>query len=370
VDKSYSFQHLKRDLTDEFQIIRAKAPTLISVIGTSERRAKGTKYEWLEDVVSAAEDKAAAGALSTDETINVVVGAKFAAGQLIAVDGSLELIKVVSVAGNALTVERGYGDSTPEAITSGDLIRIVSRPKEQGTNPGDDKAQAPAPAHNFTQIFDRTAKVSKSAEASGIYGLDNLLDYQVQFHMDSINRELNTSLIYSRKKEAAEGVPGSAGGILQFLSQPGSLVTDASGAAVSDGLLNNTLEKLVLAGGRPVTLLTNTNQARKISGFNRAAANYTVLREDRTAGNAVWEFQGDLPIDGYVQRIVVDPNFPKNMIAVLDLERIKLVPFRDMGDEDATIPGGDYFSRRVLGEYSFEVKNALQSHALIRNLEA
>ena len=371
MDYSYSYQNTVRDLSDEFAAIVQAAPVLLSLISFGTP-ATNTKHEWLEDVLAPAQDVTTATTPASgagDTTIAVATGSKFAAGQILAVDGSDELIKVASVAGNSLTVERGYGSSTPEAIASGAIVRIVARPKLQGTDPGDDKTQEPSVEFNYTQIIDRTAKISKTAQAVKMYGIDDALNYQVQVQLDQAMRELNTSIIYGRKVAPSAGVPSMMGGLLQFLSQSGGNVTDAASAAITDVILNNAIEQIAIDGGKPVTLLCNTNQARKITGLNRSASNYTVTQDSKQVGNVVYQFVNDLPM-GMVQSIVVDINMPKDTIAILDPSRLKLVPLqgRAFQDEDARLPGADYWARRVLGEYTLEVKNAKLAHGIVKNL--
>lgn len=369
MDYSYTYQNTVRDLSNAFLAIQQASPVLLSLLSFG-MPATNTKHEWLEDVVAPAQDQINGSKLDSDTTITVDDGTKFAAGMILAVDGSDELIKVDSVSSNDLTVTRGYGSSTAEAIADNAIVRIVANPRLQGTDPGDNKGQEPSVEFNYTQILDRTAKITRTAEAVKKYGIESALDYQVTRHLEALARELNKSIIYGRKVAPSAGVPSMMGGILQFLSQAGANVTDAAGAAISATLLNNLLEQIVIDGGKPVTLLCNTNQARKISAFNSAVSNYTINRDDKVAGNQVLYFQGDLPMQGLIQSIVVDINFPKDQVAILDLSRMCVCPLQDSAfvDKDATLPGADYVARRIIGEYTLELKNAKQAHGLIKNL--
>jgi hypothetical protein len=55
----------------------------------------------------------------------------------------------------------------------------------------------------------------------------------------------------------------------------------------------------------------------------------------------------------------------------LDTGRIAWVPManRTFFDVDATEPGFDWVQRRILGEYTLEVKNADTAHAMLINLD-
>lgn len=369
MDYSYTYQNLVRDLIEAFEAIKQGSPTLLGLVQVG-MDATSTKHEWLEDVLHAAQDQINGAKLDSDVTITVDDGTKFAAGMILAIDGSDELIKVTAVAGNDLTVERGYGSSTAEAIADDATVRIVANPRLQGTDPGDNKGQEPGVEYNYTQIMDRTAKVTNTAEAVKKYGMDSALNYQVNVHLDALVKELNKSIIYGRRVAPAAGVPSMMGGILQFLNQAGGNITNAAGGALTATVLNNLLEQIVIDGGKPVTLLCNTNQARKITALNTSASNYTVQQDSTIAGNAVYQFRGDLPMQGLVQNIVVDVNFPKDAVAMLDLSKLELCPLtgRAFHDKDATLPGADYTARRIIGEYTMMLKNAKQAHGLIKNL--
>lgn len=373
MDYSYSYQNLVRDLSNTLVVVKQKSPTLIGLIGNGPD-ATQKKHEWLNDVVVPQESAVnnGAGYLSTDVSIVVDNAKAFLVDSIVAADGSDEvmLVTAIDTATNTLTVTRGYGSTTAEALVDNQLIRMISRPRAEGTQRGDDAGRQPGTDWNATQIFDRTAKLTKSAQSILQYGIDDALDYQVRHQLLMLLQDMNKTAIYGRRIEWAEGVVGAAGGILQFL-RAGQNVVDAAGGANSTTLLNNLIEKLVLAsGGLPVTLLCNTNQARKFAAFNSTTSNYTVRQESTVAGNVVYQYQGDLPMQGMVQNIVIDPHFPKDAIAMLHLDHLKLVALkgRQFKDEDATLPGEDAWARRILGEYTFEFRNLKETCGILTNL--
>ncbi len=368
MDKSYDYQNLVRDLSDVLNTVIQQEPTLISLVQTGGQPATNTKHEWMEDVLSPERDSlAAAVADGSATTMTVDHGTKFDADMLITFEGYDEVCLVQSVSGNELAVQRGYGGSGSAAISNGTEVIIISRPRPEGTDPGDDQGREPDTEYNCTEIFDATAKVSRTAQVVRQYGIENALDYQVQNHARIIARRMNNALIYGRRVQRTSSVNGSMGGVLQFVGASGGNVVDAAAAALSATILNNAIEQVVRDGGRPNILIANTNQARKISGFN--TANLQVQRADQTAGNVVYRFVNDLPM-GIITQIVVDMNFPKTKVGILDTSRISLVPLTGsaLSDEDATPNGADYFARRILGEYTAEIKNAKEAHGLITNL--
>jgi hypothetical protein len=92
-----------------------------------------------------------------------------------------------------------------------------------------------------------------------------------------------------------------------------------------------------------------------------------VERTDTTTGNYVTTFLSD---QGDVMTIVADRNMDKDKVALLDPTKVALVPLqnRQFQDKDATPAGADYVARRIIGEYTLQVKNAAESHAYIYGL--
>jgi hypothetical protein len=163
------------------------------------------------------------------------------------------------------------------------------------------------------------------------------------------------------------------GGLLQFM-ESGNI--DTTGGAISATIINNMMEDIFQDGSFSdnYAILCSENQARRISAFNTTGSNPMVTRSMAEAGSfgfAIKEFVGDLPVqNGFMAKIVVDPNFPRDQVAIVDLNNIRLVPLRgsELKDMDATAPGFDGAARRVLGEYTLEVRNGDKSHALATGL--
>jgi len=369
MDKSYTLKNVVRDLSDILELVVARHPTLISLIpqAGNNQEATNTKHEWLEDTLEPEASVLTQDVSATATTINVADGSIFQPEMVITVEGSDEVMKVTAVSGNTLTVTRGWGGTTAEAHSANSEVKIISRPAEEGSDPGDDPGKYPTTEWNQTEIFDYTAKISTTAQAVKQHGIDNALNYRVRQAVERITRRMNNAIIFGRRVPRSTSERGTMGGILYFLKQNGGNVVNAAGSDLTQKLLNDTIEKIYLKGGSPNVLVCNTTQARKISAFN--TNNIVIQREDQTAGNFVARFVADLPA-GVITTIVVDPNFPKDKIAILDTSRLKLVPLRGqkLKDVDATIPGALYVARRVYGEYTLEVRNAKQAHGLLENL--
>jgi len=375
---SYEYQNTVRSVIEAFEQLRVSYPTLLSLVSTGPE-STAYKDEWMSDSLSPVSSTIASFDTDGDGTgVNLVSTAGLRAGSLLrfttAADVSQsEICQVVSVdSATDLTVLRDYGASTGVTLVVGWKVFLVSSPKGEKTDAGDEAGQEPNMEYNYHQIYDRVASISKTAEAIKKYGIANALDYQVKIKLTEIMRELNNNLLYGRKVLRAAGVQGSSAGILQFL-ESGNI--DSTGGAISGTIINNILEAIFNDGAysNNIIMLCAENQARKISAFNTAGTNPVVQKspDDRVYGGYIKTFVGDLPVqNGFMAKIVVDPNMLKDQIAILDMNNIELawLTGRSIQDSDAALPGGDYYKRRVLGECTFRVKNGTKAHGLATGL--
>lgn len=367
---SYSYQNQIRDLGPLLAMIIKNAPTFLSLVPISDMAAKNPKHEWLEDYLKPKQDTTADTATNVATTVDVTTAAIFKVGDVWVNTRTDERFRVDGVAAPTLTIVRGVGGAGT-AMLSGDILRLVARPQDEGTDPGEDKGYEPTIAFNHTQIFDRTAKVTRTALNTEQYGIDDLMDREVKIQADDITREMNMTFIWGAKQArtgTTAATKGRAGGLYEFLDQAGAQRIDGAGGALTKTMLNDALEKAFLNGAGQLVALCGTKQARAITALD---ANYEIVRQDTTSGKRILEYAGDMAGNNSTPaRIVVDPNYSNKRIDLVDISRVSIVPLQNslLKDEDATPPGADYAARRLLGEYTFAMKNAKEAHASVYNL--
>jgi len=383
---SYDYANTIRDLSEAFKIIVKQIPTLSALIGApivgmdgNPIVARATKHEWLEDTASPQsftvnDTRAiAGGTLVLTSTVGVKAGMVFGFRSALGASKTVQLI-VSSVTNGTDLAVAVYGGSTDVQLVATDVAFLIGTPKNESTSPDPVNGYEPTAVYNYTQIFDRTAKVSKTAEAVRLYGIASALDYQVTHQLWRLAYEMNNAIIYGRRVLRDGSNPGSMNGILAYMEAVSGNQVDASGAAISPSLLNDGFEQGFANGATAMrTIVCAENQARKISGFNSSGNNPIITRDEKMAGSYVTSFVSDLPIggQGQVSQIVVDPNFPKDKVLLLDVSQIGVVPLqgRQFTDVDAAGNGDDFFARRVLGEYTLEFRNAATNHIELKNLE-
>ena len=370
---------LVRDLVDQFEILRAKMPNILSFVRVGDP-ALSTKHEWSE-FSTTPRFATMNGAISNTTTVTFTVDASnissLITGCVCAIKTSAdvsygEIVRVSAIATTTITVTRGYGSSTEVAsIADNSVLEVIGVPKLEGSSAGDDDVSNITTNWNATQIFAKTAKVTKTAQAVRKHGIENAIDFAVVQHLDTLLRDLSKTMIHGyRIYTASTSTHQQLGGLIQFVKAASGGNATSVGTALTSTYLNNMIEDVIEDGGTPDTILCNTNQARRISGWNSSAVR-TVLSDTRTGGY-VQDFVSDLGmLPGLgIQRIVADMGCPKDMVFVLSSSDLALIPLADRAwrDMDATAPGADYVARRILGEYTFEIKNGAKSHGCLYSL--
>lgn len=362
---TYDFKDQVRDLQEGISLIINDAPTLLGLVGMGGEPLSQTKYEWMSDNLNSnrANVKTAATDSDTTITVNEGDGEKFRENSIV-VAGE-EYIKVTAINGDVLTVTRGFDGTTAAALAAGAELRIVARPQPQGAGVGQDEGHDRYTDFNFTQIIERYAAVSNTQMAVKTYNVTNELNYQVELRLKELARELNDWLIYGRRFEGNRGTPAMAGGLLYFAGIKSAAKANLSGSEVKAKDINDLMEEVYQRGGNVNTILTNTAGARQISKL--AGDTIRTVRTDETTGHRVSTFVSDIT-GGSEAMVVVDPNFPKNKIALFDRSILSMHPLRGLYDVSADVPGADFVARQIRGEYGIQVKNAKEKVAILENI--
>ncbi|MDR2994879.1 MAG: DUF5309 domain-containing protein [Bacillus cereus] len=367
VANTYNFQQQVRQMQANVDLILTRAPVLFGLIGTGDALTQ-TKFEGQNDYLNSDTGivKTAAAADATELVLETGEARKFTENAL--VQNGLEVLRVVSVdeLANKITVQRGFDTTTPEAITAKSELKVIARPRPEGEDTfRKNEINDRLVSFNFSQIFSKYASVSRTQQQVNTYGVEDELDYQVNLRLQELIREANNSLIYGRKYIGSGQQPRSTGGLFAFANEQGSHVQKLGGKEIDAKSLNDAVEQVFVRGGSANTILCAPNVARQITKLGGDTVRTT--REDTAAGYQILSFVSDLP-GGAISSVVVDQNLPKDRALLLDTNNIKARYLTPIYDQDATLPGGDYFSRVIRGELGFEIKNAKESIAVLSEI--
>lgn len=383
VGSTYDFNNTIRDVSQIFELLIGESKnSLLNVVGGlgGSQEVTNPKYEWVEDTLSPQSGTVKTTSAIASTTIVLDGEVDIIDGSILRFSSALDVTKTVQVivsssvksTDTTLTVVRPYAGSTDVEITATDKWLLIAVPQTQGSAAGNGIIHQGTVPFNYTQIFDKIAEVTNTADATSSYDFATRFARQQAIAMQKIMFDIENSLIHGRKLIASDGVGGSMAGILQLLTDASSV--DAVGGAISETVINNNIEEILDDGAfsNRMILLASPNQARRITALNTTSTNPIIEKADTPAqrlGSFVSSFVGDIPVDGgNFLNVFANWRMPKDQVVLLDLDRISFKNMRSMQEKDATLPGTDAKKSRLLTEITLELKNAGQAHRLLTGL--
>jgi hypothetical protein len=348
----------KQSVVDEILLLNQHQTPLLNLLGFAEAVVQ-TSHQWFEDEMINDETKVNGAKLVGDTSVVVVDGSIFRANDVIKIGD--ELLKVTAVSTNTLTVVRAYAGTVASAIADQAKVEFQFVEGVEGADARAARYKARAAKSNKTQIFDDTIQLSGTAQAVTQYGISDLYEYEKQKKQLELALQLEKALINGVAYE--NGQVRQMAGVRSFIQ---SNVTDASAAAVSATLLNDSLqaiyEKGGFASGGNFKIMVPAKQKRAISAIDNNKLYITQAENSR--GQVVDQFVSDF---GQFE-IVLNNNLDAKELLIVDTNRMAVRPLvgreffhKYMGDQ------GDYVTGTLVGEYTLEFKQE-KAHARIKNL--
>ena len=358
------------DLSNELaEIIRRDNTSFLSRVGISGE-ATETKHSWMEDSLNANSvtlDESGFDSSETDMTL--VSTTPLRVGALlrnVSEAGKTEVVQVTSIdSATVATVVRGYGSTTGEAHTTGSTWRIIAKPMQEGQDMPADESKARTKVSNYTQIFQKGINISYTMRAVLQAGVADEYSFQVARRLMEIMRELDSSIILgiSSASQGSDTVYRTMGGLLEFVSASGGNTTTTS-EALTLSVVNAMAKQIWDDGGTPNFILVPGKQKRTISTFDQSARRS--VYDSNVAGYVVDRIITDL---GFMLDVIVDPWMPDDTVIMGDLSKVRVMPLRNsaMRAEDLAKTGAAY-KGQIYGEYTMEVRNALEAFAYHNSL--
>jgi hypothetical protein len=365
------------DVSDLVAIASPHETPLLDALGDAIRPARSTVHEWLEDTLLPATDTINDSTYtdpSSDTQFVVSNVDRFRAGDQIQADGSAEvmLVTAVNTGTSTLTVTRGYGASTPAALSNGLTLNILGNAGLEGDTADAARFTARTRKTNYTQIFSSTVEVSGSELAVRQLAVQDELDYQKQQRLRELLRDLENCVINGRN--AAASPEGSASvrrtmkGLVAFCTS-NSFVPGAGGfpsdASLTEDQLNQALREIWKSSNGHVDLIVvNGQEKRAINSF--VGTNRRYGPNENTFSNLVSQYESDYG----VCRVVLSRWVPTGTVLLLDSGRIDVMPLSGRSFQYKPLGvTGDRESGQVIGEYTLELRNE-NAHGVISGLTA
>ncbi len=364
---------LAEDVSDLVGIVSPYETPLLDALGDPLRAATSTHHEWLEDELLPNKDAINDTTITSPESetqFDVAHGDRFQAGDQIQVEGSRELMLVTAVAGNTLTVARGYGGSVAEALANGQAINILGNAALEGGDRPTPRFTNRVRKGNYTQIFTAAVEVSGSDVAARQLGVRDEMDYQKQLRLRELVRDLeNTAINGTMPSSNAQGsgtVRRTMRGILEHLSTNVFAPGDAgfpTGSDLDEAKLNWALRRIWESSSGSVDLIVvGGAQKRRINAFIGTTRAYGP--QDTAYRDVVGLYESDFG----VCRVVLTRWVPQDVVLLLDSSRVRVLPLAGRSFHFKPLAsGGDYECGQLIGEYTLDLKNEA-AHGIIQSL--
>lgn len=279
-----------------------------------------------------------------------------------------ERVLVLTVATSTqLTVTRGYGGTSASTFTfaASKVIDVMSKPLNEGSDIQNDSTTLPTVGQNYTQIFERSILISRNQMKRPMAAIADMLVQSIHNRTMEIKRELEKAVTFGVAPAANQAgnatTPRTMNGLVASITQTSSQAT----TTLTYAILSGYVKALVDAGAADdisrLAYVTPTKMRQTISTFD--SGNRRLVESDRRQGYFVEQVVTDLGV-------VVDlatSNYlgvttPYHSLLV-DCGRASLHSFQD--DSFKIMAAQDWVDgvkRRILGEWTLELRNAGTAH--------
>lgn len=259
----------------------------LSVLSVEPVTAK--KVEWQDEESLNTRSNLAAAIIAGATTLTVTTGdgARFQDDDLIRIDD--EVLRVVSVATDTLTVARAWAGTDAAHAINADVIGVGSAPVE-GADAVAARNTKRTGRHNLTQIFGPyQVAVSGSDMAVAKYGIaTNEFDHQVAGRISELGVDFEQALIYGERVDDTGTNRRSMGGMTFYITTN----VDSTTTTLTEDAYLDQLQAIYDAGGNPGVSLAGAKQKRIMSSFV-STGTVEVTRSDMTAGRKITEYISD-----------------------------------------------------------------------------
>jgi hypothetical protein len=355
---------MRRTVTDRILMTDAMKIVAINALGLDNEgkfsfaNTPGTLYEWLHDSYSPQATTLNDAGLTSDSTLTqftVADGSIIQPGDILLLDD--EKVWVSAVSANVITVTRDF-DGTQATHANSIAVTVVGRARLEGADANDSHYTQPTSGYNYSQILQKTIKVSRTDNRIPRYGIADVVNREIDKAMDEQMQILAKLPYYGVRAAGSASTPRSAGGIATFVT---TNVTAMSSAALTPKVLEDAIQQCWDGYGNPQLLFTGAWGKRKITDFYSAYVRTTI--DENRGGIVIDRIVSPLGIE---LSVIVDRNCPSGNAYLVDPDLCGFITFDDffyeeLGKTGDTAPGG---YGEVVGEYGLVVAKP-NAHAII-----
>lgn len=363
--------NIKRGIAGLIQMIDWKEAPLVKLLGINNAgkfgiENMGTKYEWQEDTMAPTSDQLAEALDNSETGVDVDNGAYFNTGNVIRVDD--ELMYVVSVASNTLTVTRGFAGTTAVTHLDDAPVVVATSAAIEGADFVTGYTTTTTLPYNYTQILSKAVRVTGSEQVNPKYGVSDTLAREIakliggsdgmgsRGTAGTLVQHLERTFWHGQRYVGTSAASRMMGGFNYFVT---TNVANKAAAVLTRKDIEDKIRSIFEAGGSPTHIICDAHAMQKITGFYEK---YITMTQSEERGGAV--ITKVLTPFGEVE-VVYSKWGPAGELSIIDKDKLGWVELRPFNVyERASV--GDYMVKDVLGEYGFVVKNE-KAHARIYN---
>jgi hypothetical protein len=325
------------------------------------------KFEWVDKTLVGFKDAlSSALATSTGTTITVSSGSnapkRYIDGlTLIEIDDEVLLVNsTITVVTNASSynVSRAQLGTTASSHANLAEVHLYANPRVEGFSAGRDDSQKGSRFFNYTQIFQREAKLSGTSQHVKAVGNEMALTKQIDDLTKEIVKELQMTLIRGRRyaNDSTNYTDRKMGG-LRWAAETYGTNQDKAGAAINKDLLEDIIETALSNGAdaRKIRMAVSTRQQRKLNELQEARVIHAVPQDAGKISNFVKVY--DFGSSAQVQVRLV-PDLKKDEIFVYQDGNISVHPMEGRAWVNKPLPeDGDFVREMILGEFTAVFRN-------------
>lgn len=350
----------RESVTDELLLLNPYQTPMLSMLGFSNPVSQ-VEHVWFEDSMFATESVSGAEVTAAGTAVVVASVEPFRVNDVIKVGEELLKVTAINSGTKTLTVTRGYAGTTAAVIPSGSTVSFQFTEGVEGADARDARYKARVRKSNLTQIFTDTVEITGTAAAVNNYGIDDIYEYEKSKKLLELALQLEKAVIGGIKYE--NGAIRQMGGVRSLIQ---TNVKDAFGAALTLGMINDSLQAIYNKGGFATggnyEIIVPAKQKRVVSSFGEDLVR--IDQNDPRRGTVVSRLTtdfGEFPVS-------INDNLASNETLILDKNRteIKALSGRDFAHEYLG-KKGDYYQGMIVGEYTIELHQE-QAHARIKGL--
>lgn len=355
----------KRAITDAISLIDPSDIPAVELLGGLDG-AMGkfrlvnwphTKVEWLEDTLAPLTGTLSTSCTSDTTAISVADASVFQEGHILLIDSEQVWVSAVALATELLTITRNYG-GTQATHDSSSTITIVGQARLEGDDSDDLAFTDRSAPYNYTQIFQREVKVSRTQNQLSQYGISEEFEYQAAKAVPELGRLLERQLYYGERKAGSATTPRAFGGF-------GTFITDnlVSGSSLAQSQFENAVKAAYQDGGSgPWVAFCSPSNLQKIKNFYDSSNFLRIERAESTVGMVIEDI---LTPFGLVS-LALDRWATDTEIYIVDPDHAGFLTYYPF-TEEMLAKDGDYEKGEVVGEFTFLLRQD-KAHAALTNV--